>query len=59
MTQQTTQRIGKTNFIVVSNFKQSGHSAEDKITSLLRREIQEKALQKPVDARYTNNVNAV
>ena len=59
MTQQTVQTIGKTRFIVVSNFKPSNSNPKDKIANLLRREIQDKALQKPVKARYTNGVNAV
>ena len=59
MTQQTTQRIGKIEFIVVSNFKESGHTAEDKIINLLKREIQEKDLPNAFQARYTKRESCV
>ena len=47
MTEQTVKTIGKTKAIVVSNFKSSGQSVDDKIKNLLRREIDEKAWTKP------------
>jgi len=60
--QQTSQTIGKTQFIVVSNFKPKGKSAHDNLSSLLEREVeklQEKGLEKSFKARYNYNVNAV
>jgi len=40
--EQTTQIIGKTRFIVVSKFKADGLSVEDKISRLLQREAKTK-----------------
>ena len=52
--EQTTQTIGKTRFIVVSKFKADGLSVEDKISRLLQREAKTKheidLRQKPLNS---------
>ena len=60
--EQTSQVIGKTQFIIVSNFKTSGKSVHDNLSTLLEREVQllqEKGLEKSAKARYTQAVNSV
>ena len=62
MTEQTTQTIGKTKAIVISNFKNTGHSAHDKISNLLRREAETNyanRLDNADKARYTRQTIAV
>ena len=62
MVEQTRQTVSKMNFIIISNFKPTGHSAQDKISDLLRREAQKKsenALDKASSARYNEMANAV
>lgn len=62
MIEQTTQTIGKTRAIVISNFKTSGHSPQDKISNLLHREAginRANRFDKAGQARYNNKVNAV
>ena len=60
--EQTSQVIGKTQFIVVSNFQASGKSAHDNLSTLLQREVerlQEKGLEMSAKARYSSSVNSV
>jgi len=61
-TGQTTQTIGRINFVVTSNFKAKGHSVEDKLSTLVRREAEIKSanrLDNALGVRYTPRANAV
>jgi hypothetical protein len=39
---ETTQTIGNARFVVVSRFKESGSTVDEKISNLLKREAQER-----------------
>ena len=58
--EQTSQVIGKINFIVKSNFKTTGNSPDEKLRNLLKREAKEnfaKGLDKASKPSYTTSVN--
>jgi hypothetical protein len=40
--EETTQAVGKMRFVVVSQFKESGLTVEEKLKHLLAREVQDK-----------------
>jgi len=50
--QQTKLTIDKINFVVTSNFKSDGSKPQDKISTLIRREMQELTIDKATKARY-------
>jgi len=60
--QETRQTIGKTTFVVVSNFKTSGRFPQDNLSALIHRDVQENS-RRIIDtarkARYTDEVSVV
>jgi len=60
--EQTSQVIGKINFVVTSKFKTTGNSPDEKLRNLLKREAQTnyaKGLDKAGHVSYTATVNSV
>ena len=58
--EQTSLVIGKINFVVTSKFKEIGHSPEEKLRRLLKREAQTnvlKGLEQSGEARYIQSAN--
>ena len=58
--EQTSYVVGKINFVVTSKFKESGHSPEEKLCRLLKRESQASVLaglEQSGKARYTQSVS--
>lgn len=58
-TQEAVHTIGRIRFIVTSNFKSTGRTAKENLSTLIQNKVEEKS-QKIIDragkARYTNNV---
>jgi hypothetical protein len=62
-TQETTQTVGKTRFVVVSQFQESGPTVSDRLRCLLEREAQENVQDRTLDgtgqAKYNRVANTV
>jgi len=57
--EQATQTVGKIRFIVTSNYKDAGHSVQDKLSNLLAREAQINRLDNVEQARYNEPASTV
>jgi hypothetical protein len=61
--EETTQAVGKMQFVVVSKFKESGMTVEEKMKHLLAREVQDEkenhTFEKASQTQYNKGVNTV